>query len=90
MKSTPTACSRVKALGCDRHPKKNCVKTLVFWFYSFLYTIALAMNKNTSFQRTRYFGALKKIRTPDLLVRSQTLYPAELSAHCGLFLTAIV
>ncbi len=26
-------------------------------------------------------GALKKIRTPDLLVRSQTLYPAELSAH---------
>ncbi len=28
-----------------------------------------------------YFGALKKIRTPDLLVRSQTLYPAELSAQ---------
>ncbi len=27
------------------------------------------------------FGALKKIRTPDLLVRSQTLYPAELSAQ---------
>ena len=27
------------------------------------------------------FGALQGIRTPDLLVRSQTLYPAELAAH---------
>ena len=26
-------------------------------------------------------GALEGIRTPDLLVRSQTLYPAELRAH---------
>ena len=26
-------------------------------------------------------GALQGIRTPDLLVRSQTLYPAELAAH---------
>ena len=26
-------------------------------------------------------GTPKGIRTPDLLVRSQTLYPAELSAH---------
>ena len=28
-----------------------------------------------------YFGALQGIRTPDLLVRSQTLYPAELAAQ---------
>ena len=27
-------------------------------------------------------GALQGIRTPDLLVRSQTLYPTELAAHC--------
>ena len=27
------------------------------------------------------FGAPEGIRTPDLLVRSQTLYPAELQAH---------
>ena len=33
----------------------------------------------------RDFGALKKIRTPDLLVRSQTLYPAELSAQISHF-----
>ena len=37
-----------------------------------------------------YFGALKRIRTHDLLVRSQTLYPTELPAQnilkcCGLF-----
>ena len=28
-----------------------------------------------------FYGALKGTRTPDLLIRSQTLYPAELSAH---------
>ena len=27
------------------------------------------------------FGAPGEIRTPDLLVRSQTLYPTELRAH---------
>ena len=31
------------------------------------------------------YGAPEGIRTPDLLVRSQTLYPAELRAHlCAL------
>ena len=29
-------------------------------------------------------GALEGIRTPDLLVRSQTLYPTELRAHVNL------
>jgi hypothetical protein len=28
-----------------------------------------------------YYGAPGEIRTPGLLVRSQTLYPAELRAH---------
>ncbi|KTD00095.1 hypothetical protein Lfee_1276 [Legionella feeleii] len=28
-------------------------------------------------------GALGGTRTPDTLVRSQVLYPAELRAHCG-------
>lgn len=27
------------------------------------------------------FGAPEETRTPDLLIRSQTLYPAELPAH---------
>ena len=31
------------------------------------------------------YGALEGIRTPDLLVRSQTLYPAELRAHATEF-----
>ena len=30
-----------------------------------------------------YYGAPGEIRTPGLLVRSQTLYPAELRAHSG-------
>ena len=31
---------------------------------------------------TQYFGAPGAIRTPDPLVRSQVLYPAELRARC--------
>ena len=30
---------------------------------------------------TGFYGALEGIRTPDLLIRSQTLYPTELPAH---------
>ncbi len=30
------------------------------------------------------FGAPEETRTPDLLIRSQTLYPAELPAHMRL------
>ena len=29
-----------------------------------------------------FYGALQGTRTPDLLVRSQSLYPAELATHC--------
>ena len=32
-------------------------------------------------QALDFFGAPGEIRTPDLLIRSQTLYPAELQAH---------
>ena len=35
-------------------------------------------------------GTAKGIRTPDLLVRSQTLYPAELSPHVALATTPLV
>ena len=31
-------------------------------------------------------GAPGEIRTPDPLVRSQVLYPAELRAHCNIIL----
>ena len=47
--------------------------------------VALANIKNKRTGSTRgvscSFGVLQGIRTPDLLVRSQTLYPAELAAH---------
>ena len=39
------------------------------------------MKKAIAKRNCFFHGALKKIRTPDLLVRSQTLYPAELRAH---------
>ena len=32
-------------------------------------------------------GALEGSRTPDLLIRSQTLYPAELQVHLVIFMT---
>ena len=34
------------------------------------------------------FGTAEGIRTPDLLVRSQTLYPAELQPHTAVSFTA--
>ena len=45
--------------------------------------------KKTDAIRVCFFGALKGIRTPDLLVRSQTLYPTELSAHAS-FETVVI
>ena len=48
-------------------------------FESSLYQYCLIKKKEPAFKQT-LLGALKKIRTPDLLVRSQTLYPAELRA----------
>ncbi len=35
------------------------------------------------------FGVPEGIRTPDLLIRSQTLYPAELQAHLAVLLDSI-
>ena len=34
-----------------------------------------------TFFMSQAFGAPEGTRTPDLLIRSQTLYPAELPAH---------
>ena len=47
----------------------------------------LKCSKHTETSRL-LLGALQGIRTPDLLVRSQTLYPAELAAH--IFLCPII
>ena len=37
--------------------------------------------KPVTFFMSQAFGAPEGTRTPDLLIRSQTLYPAELPAH---------
>ena len=45
--------------------------------------------KNRPMKIERFLsGGPQGIRTPDLLVRSQTLYPAELGAHTTVSLTA--
>ena len=41
---------------------------------------------STKFSHFPKNGALEGIRTPDLLVRSQTLYPTELRAHDSVLL----
>ena len=43
----------------------------------------LALNCRNGCVKNSYNGALGGSRTPDLLVRSQMLYPAELPAHAG-------
>ena len=43
-----------------------------------------------TFFMSQALGAPEGTRTPDLLIRSQTLYPAELPAHLHLYQTAKV
>ena len=54
--------------------------------------IAEDKQKNREFQMENpdRFGAPHRTRTCDLLIRSQTLYPAELVAHIQFWLSVIV
>ena len=45
----------------------------------------LQKTKRTKLLLRSLIGALQGTRTPDLLVRSQTLYPAELAAHFAIY-----
>ena len=46
---------------------------------------ALITNKKTNTQMgIGFYGALEGTRTPDPLIRSQVLYPAELPAHIAI------
>jgi hypothetical protein len=47
----------------------------IFWFFT--------RGKQREFYATYQYGAPEEIRTPDLLVRSQILYPTELRARCA-------
>ena len=57
----------------------------------FIVRVPLSVNKKPD---TRlgiwFFGTPKGTRTPDLLIRSQSLYPTELSAHASVFQRAKV
>lgn len=54
-----------------------------FYFESLLY-IRLQIKKRVKKKSSLSFGTLEGTRTPDLLVRSQSLYPTELPAHTTL------
>lgn len=59
---------------------------LCYIYNVFIYYINLQKNnpinnKSREIATFHGFGTLEGIRTPDLLVRSQTLYPTELPAH---------
>lgn len=52
---------------------------MFFWFFVFI--LIKIKNTNNRVWSNKWFGAPKKSRTPNLLVRSQTLCPIELWAH---------
>ena len=94
--SKPSACSRSKqAHQTSGALEVECVKKTFQWNV-FSTTVpsrkgeriarrlrgqAHQKKKDTANAVSFSFGALEGTRTPDLLVRSQSLYPAELQAH---------
>ena len=68
--------------GCHQRDALKTVPRTVF-LTGFRIPCSKNAKKRTSPEEypNLFFGALQGIRTPDLLVRSQTLSPAELAAH---------
>ena len=64
-------------------PLKNCRTVVRQFLYYGVRVPTTRNNKNSEadIYLLRYFGTLEGTRTPDLLVRSQSLYPAELPAR---------
>ena len=61
--------------------RKTCRRHVFFTLGSEVRVPSLNKKTGSSLLRTSCFGAPEGTRTPDLLIRSQTLYPAELRAH---------
>ena len=61
------------------YDKRRIVRFLSFFLFGFQKNSKT--KKRVCKMHTRCFGVPEGIRTPDLLVRSQTLYPAELQAQ---------
>ena len=67
--------------NCHLRDGRKTLHRSVF-FLALSNPLQILKQKNTAHRLVyRVFGALQGIRTPDLLVRSQTLYPAELAAQ---------
>lgn len=69
--------------------RKNVDEIKIVLYISHISSVPKFMHKNILFKKKKLpkkyfpeaFGVPGGIRTPDLLVRSQSLYPAELQAH---------
>ena len=66
----------------------NGIAKNISTFFDLFYTIPLTtqINKKPFIRRVqRVFGELVGIRTPNLLIRSEVLYPVELQVHLSKF-----
>ena len=52
-------------------------------FESLFTVFGVLLQKKRTIPQYRSFGDPREIRTPDTLIRSQVLYPAELLGHIG-------
>ena len=69
----------------DQNAENNSPNCFLYAFYPLRVRVPLISYQKQISPHFRagifVFGALEGTRTPDLLVRSQSLYPAELQAH---------
>ena len=76
-------------LGCIQQPATSSEGAFYSWFHGYPVLISFFHIEQKIEKpvhpcgKTGLSGTPEGIRTPDLLVRSQTLYPAELLAHVG-------
>ena len=85
-------------LGCIQQPATSSEGAFYSWFHGYPVLISFFHIEQKIEKpvhpcgKTGLSGTPEGIRTPDLLVRSQTLYPTELQPHfevfCSLSLTA--
>ena len=76
---------RQKGLVILRSIRRKRRMATVHWTVAFPFSSPAWSIKNASLRKERgIFGTPEGTRTPDLLIRSQSLYPTELLAHVAI------